>query len=121
VVLAVEEAPKRVRLELDSEPRGAEVRHAGGDEVLGVTPFSMELARSSEPIELEVKKDGFLSGAQIVTPDRNVAVTVTLKEIEKARPQVKKRPRRDRKSSQGADQPSGPIDPSEQKNPFETK
>ena len=66
-----------VNVKLDSRPRGAQVRIAGVDR--GTTPLEVELPRSSTPVELTLKKEGFDDATDTLVLDVDQKLTLPLK------------------------------------------
>ena len=75
----------RVSLELVTTPPGAQLRRATERTVLGVTPCAVELAASSEPLELELTLEGYRTHVERIVPDVNQRVRVTLTRERRAR------------------------------------
>jgi eukaryotic-like serine/threonine-protein kinase len=82
-----------VRIELTGAPEGTEVRGAGG-KLLGSAPGVIELARSADPVELELSRSGYGSLIREVIPDRDRRVEVTLRPLATATPAAKVKPAR---------------------------
>ena len=83
--------PERVKLTVNSEPMGAEVRRNGM--LLGRTPLELHPERSDAPFRLHFALNGFGSTEESVTPDADKAVRALLSPV--AAPQVQRRtPRR---------------------------
>jgi hypothetical protein len=59
-----------------STPAGAEVTRDGAR--IGVTPLELKLPRGSEPVELVVQKDGYLTARRSLVPDENRQIAIKL-------------------------------------------
>jgi serine/threonine-protein kinase len=71
--------PKKMRLTVNSEPPGAEVRRADG-KVLGETPFNVVLEADGSKLQLLIRKDGYKGESrdvELVERDRILAVDLT--------------------------------------------
>ena len=67
-----------VTLSFASTPEGAEVFRAGAEEPLGVTPFEVELDRSDETEEFEVRLEGYETATETIAFDANARHSVQL-------------------------------------------
>jgi serine/threonine protein kinase len=74
---SVEPLPAKIRLELDSSPRGADVRGSGG-ELLGVTPLALEVPRGQERRAFTIAKDGYRNASYELVPDRDSSAFIEL-------------------------------------------
>ncbi len=70
------EPERRVTIEIDSVPRGAEVWLAGSRR--GETPLDLELLRSEEPATFELRRPGYLPLTERVVPDKAQRLKLTL-------------------------------------------
>jgi hypothetical protein len=64
-------AVEPIRVEVTSEPAGAKVFATGGDEPLGVTPYTYEAAPSDGEITLRLELEGYKTAAVSFAGDRN--------------------------------------------------
>jgi serine/threonine-protein kinase len=69
-----------VSLRVESEPPGAAVQDRDG-RMLGHTPLSVALPRSSRALVLTVSKPGYEAAHQSLTPDRDLASIVMLRPV----------------------------------------
>jgi eukaryotic-like serine/threonine-protein kinase len=76
-VVAIESAPVKVSVRIDSDPRGAQINSDTG-KLLGVTPTTLAVVRSDRPLFFEVTRTGFLPSQHSVVPDRDVSALLTL-------------------------------------------
>jgi serine/threonine protein kinase len=65
-----------VTVTVSATPDGVEI--VRGDEVLGRAPGAVKLPRSSDPVVLVFRKDGFLGAQRTVTPSNDVDLKVRL-------------------------------------------
>jgi serine/threonine protein kinase len=72
-------------IDVVSEPRGAEV-FVDGARVLGTTPAVIEIRRDHRQHTIEVRKEGFVPGVQVLRYDREVRLRVSFRLVpERAR------------------------------------
>jgi hypothetical protein len=83
----------KVKVHFTSTPSGAEVRLAGAPEVLGTTPFTIELARAERIATFDFAKPGFDPVREELSlgGDGSVAAALSAKPVE-PRAQSPKRP-----------------------------
>ncbi len=90
----VPEAPRQVWLDVQSTPPGAQVKR--GDEVLGVTPLRLSVARVETPASLSFTLANYVAETREVALTDDVVLSVDLKPQEKVAPKklppVKKKP-----------------------------
>ena len=72
----VRREPRRVNLQITSEPEGARVVIDG--KPVGLTPFTHRLSRSEREVKVEVSRKGYEQRAREVTPDRSRKVHFVL-------------------------------------------
>jgi serine/threonine protein kinase len=82
----------KVRLEMASRPAGAKVVDTVDGEVLGTTPFHVELARSEAELQLRFEKAGYEPQVRPFKLDADSAVTVDLARRRKGTARHKPRP-----------------------------
>jgi hypothetical protein len=63
---------------LRSDPPGATVLRADTNEQLGITPFDLQLAPSTTPIELLFKKGSFRDKSEFFVPEESGQLEVSL-------------------------------------------
>lgn len=80
-----------VDVELDTIPTGARVYR--DNVLLGQTPLTLRFERSSEPVELTIKKEGFVDLVDEVVPKTTQKLRLGLEPLPEA---IKSRPRRSR-------------------------
>lgn len=101
-------APATVRVTIASQPSNASVARQGA--VLGKTPLSFELPRSSEPVDYRVSLPGFTPTQVQVVPDADRSLMVTLaRQAPAASPP--RPPARPARSAEGKVRNAVPIDP----------
>jgi hypothetical protein len=81
--VAIESAPVKVSVRIDSTPRGAQINSDSG-KVLGVTPTTLAVVRSEQPLFFELSRTGFLPSRHSVVPDRDVSALVSLRADDEA-------------------------------------
>ncbi|MBK7582733.1 MAG: serine/threonine protein kinase [Myxococcales bacterium] len=69
-------AVTEVVIKVISEPDGAAVLVAGEDR--GKTPIEFKLARGTDPVEITLRRDGYLDAVEKVMPDENQRFRVSL-------------------------------------------
>jgi hypothetical protein len=88
VAAAPPAASAEVTISISSDPPGASVL-AGDGRSLGVTPLTLQLPRSSEPMLFRVSKPGYVEGQLRLVPDSDRPAVVSL-----ARSNTRRRPSR---------------------------
>lgn len=73
-----------VTIEVVSVPAGASVR-VGGEDLSRPAPVTLELARSSDPVELELRLAGYVTQRRELVPDRAQRVEIALPERRRRR------------------------------------
>jgi serine/threonine-protein kinase len=68
-----------VTVAFDAEGGAVEVRRDG--EVVGTTPFALEVARAADPIHYTFHRRGYMDGAEDVVPSEDRVVEVSLRPI----------------------------------------
>jgi eukaryotic-like serine/threonine-protein kinase len=69
-------SPTEVVVHVDTKPAGARVVVAGEDR--GESPIDLRLARGAAPVSVEVRRQGYVTIAQSVTPDADQKVLIAL-------------------------------------------
>ena len=69
-------SPSQVIVHVDTKPSGARVVVAGEDR--GETPLDLHVTRSATPMSVEVRRQGYVTIAQPVTPDADQKVLIAL-------------------------------------------
>jgi serine/threonine-protein kinase len=86
----VQQAPQlsaTVKLRIETHPPAVTVRIAG--DVKGETPMDLELDRDERPLELAFEREGFVGLTQVVVPNVDQLLRVSLDEREQPPPVVK--------------------------------
>jgi hypothetical protein len=68
--------PSKITVDIQGPPKGTEVWK--GDTKLGTVPGKLEIDRGDEPITLELRKKGYKSREQTITPAKDLIVSVEL-------------------------------------------
>jgi serine/threonine-protein kinase len=69
-------SPAEIIVHVDTKPSGARVVVAGEDR--GETPLDLHVARGAAPMSVEVRRQGYVTIAQTVTPDADQKVLIAL-------------------------------------------
>ncbi|HEY1960498.1 MAG TPA: serine/threonine-protein kinase [Polyangiaceae bacterium] len=69
-------APASVTITIESIPPGATV--FSSDQELGPTPYTLTLAKSDAPVDVEVRKDGFVTQRESLVPNVEQRIRLTL-------------------------------------------
>ncbi len=72
-------APATVKVAFTSEPAGATVSRVDTGKIVGTTPFDLELAHGTAPVEFVFKKESFEETRATVVPDSPGQLTAALK------------------------------------------
>jgi len=64
--------PERVKIRIDSSPRGAEVRDLARDRVLGKTPVKLDVKGSREVMSFALSRRGYADTIVDLTPDKDI-------------------------------------------------
>jgi hypothetical protein len=79
-----------VAVTIESTPPGADVV-GERDVVLGVTPLSMTVPRSTEAMRLRLRKDGFAMAEHTIVPDRAQTLRAALQLLDEPEPTAQRR------------------------------
>jgi eukaryotic-like serine/threonine-protein kinase len=89
-------SPSAVVVHVDTKPSGARVVVAGEDR--GETPLDLHVTRGAAPMSVEVRRQGYVTIAQTVTPDADQKVLIALTPV----------PNRGRPAARPTKQPASP-------------
>ena len=81
-------APEKIKLAIIGEPEGAKVLGPGGL-VLGSVPITLELLRSTEPMQLRIEAEGYLPHDARIVPQADGTLSIAL-EAKRTKPSKKK-------------------------------
>ncbi len=100
------ETPKaeKITIKLTSEPAGAKVYRADkGSDPVGTTPYSMDLDKSTDDIQVQIKLDGYQTMTKSIKLDMNKEIPLTLVKVPDATPVPVKqdKPKIEKKVSSG--------------------
>lgn len=67
-----------IELRIESQPRRAEVLGPKG-QLLGLSPLVVALPRGEEPVDITLRKEGFVEAVHRIVPDRDVSAVLSLR------------------------------------------
>jgi serine/threonine-protein kinase len=83
-----------VKITIQSEPRGADIRNTATDEIVGKTPKTLTLDKSTAPILFVVELDGYEPYDLSITPDDHKSEQATLEKLSRGSSRKKDRDRK---------------------------
>ena len=69
----------KLRVQIDSKPQGAAVSIGG--RLQGITPYTGEIERSDEPVEVELTLAGYHPAKRTVAPGEDIVLSLSLDEV----------------------------------------